>query len=97
MEMHVPDWPAGLVSYKRTAEFDEHTCPKGLQQAHSTKPRVWGKLHVLEGSLRFRDLVSGEAHLLGQGIHPIIFPQQVHEVELCGPVRFFVEFHAAGK
>ena len=94
MDAQLPDWPDGLRAYKRTAEFDERTCPKGLRQAHSTKAGVWAKLHVLDGRLSFRDLESGRANLLGPGVYPVIFPQRLHEVEPVGRVRFFVEFHA---
>lgn len=90
----MPNWPEGLVAYKRTAEFTGQTCPKALQQPHSTKAGVWARLHVVEGSIRFRDLVSGAEQHLGEGAHPVIFPQRLHEVELTGDVRFFVEFHA---
>lgn len=88
-----PPWPDGLVAYRRSPDFTETTIPGGLLRAHATKPGVWAKLHVLAGSLRFRDLESGEERLLPMGVHPLIFPAALHEVEPCGPVRFFVEFH----
>jgi len=89
----MPRWPEELVAYRRSPEFTEGTIPGGLLKAHATKPGVWAKLHVLAGSLRFRDLESGEELLLSEGVHSRIFPASLHEVERCGPVRFFVEFY----
>ena len=89
----MPRWPEGLVAYRRSPEFTEDTIPGGLLKAHATKPGVWAKLHVLAGSLRFRDLQNGEELLLSEGVHPQIFPASLHEVEPCGPIRFFVEFY----
>lgn len=86
-------WPDGLAPYRRTPDFTEATIPPGLLKAHATKHGVWGKLHVIAGTLKFLDLVSGEQRALSVGIHPLIFPEELHEVEPCGPVRFFVEFH----
>lgn len=90
--MTLPAWPDGLVPYRRTAEFTEATTPEALQRAHSTRPGTWARLHVLDGRIAFRDLVSGERFELEAGAHPLIFPQRDHQVELLGPVRFFVEF-----
>ncbi|CAD5294430.1 Tellurite resistance protein [Bosea sp. 62] len=86
-------WPEGLTPYRRTPDFTEATIPPGLLKAHATKHSVWAKLHVLAGTLKFRDLASGEQWALSAGVHPLIFPEMLHEVEPCGSVRFFVEFH----
>ena len=92
----MPDWPEGLIPYKRTPEFTEATIPAGLLRAHATKPGSWACLHVLEGRLRFRDLARDSVLDLDSGVHPLIRPDELHEVEAVGPVRFFVEFcHAA--
>lgn len=87
-----PDWPPGLVATRRTPDFTEATIPAGLRRAHSTAAGVWARLHVLEGGLLFRDLVSGEERSLAPGIHALIFPERRHEVEPLGAVRFYVEF-----
>lgn len=87
-----PAWPDGLVPYRRTPEFTEASTPQALQRAHSTRAGTWARLHVLDGHLIFRDLVTGACSTLAEGIHPLIFPQRDHQVELIGPVRFFVEF-----
>lgn len=85
-------WPHGLLPYKRTPAFTEATVPAGLLKAHSTKAGVWARIHVEQGRLRFRDLETGAESMLPVGIHPLIFPQALHEVEPAGPVRFHVEF-----
>ena len=46
--------PGGLSAYKRTPEFTEHTVPKGLLHAHSTKAGVWGRICVTSGELEYR-------------------------------------------
>lgn len=86
-------WPKGLVAYKRTPEFTEKTVPAGLLRAHSTKADVWAKIHVLSGSLVFRDLADGTKHVLPVGVHAIIYPEKEHEVAVHESTRFFVEFH----
>lgn len=85
-------WPDGLEAYKRTSEFTEASVPAALLQRHSTKAGVWARLHVVEGALIFRDLETGRQNRLAAGVHPLIHPQQDHEVEPIGKVRFFVEF-----
>lgn len=87
-------WPEGLAPYKRTPEFTESTVPAGLLRHHSTRPGVWGCLHVLEGQLRFHDIPSDTHRVLEQGDHRVIFPERHHEVAPLGNVRFFIEFWA---
>lgn len=87
-------WPDDLEAYRRSPDFTEATIPEALQRSHSTKAGVWAKLHLIEGSLRFHDLETGRTQLLSAGAHPVILPGRPHQVELVGPVRFFVEFHA---
>ncbi|MEO9299671.1 DUF1971 domain-containing protein [Devosia alba] len=88
-------WPAGITPYKRTPDFTETTIPAGLLKAHSTKTEVWAQIHVQQGQLRFRDLETGTESVLPVGVHQVIFPQALHEVEPAGAVRFYVEFHRA--
>jgi len=88
------DWPEGVAPYKRSAEFTETSVPAALLRHHSTKAGVWGRVHVLEGQLCFRDAASQSERILEEGSHPVIFPQRLHEVEPLGKVRFFVEFCA---
>lgn len=88
--------PAGLVAYKRTALFDQHNMPAGLRRAHTTKAGVWGKIHVAEGRLLYRVLDPVSEQLLTPDRPGIVQPEQRHEVEPLGAVKFFVEFYKGG-
>ncbi|HEU4375340.1 MAG TPA: DUF1971 domain-containing protein [Telluria sp.] len=86
--------PDDVAHYKSTPEFTETTIPPGLLRAHSTAPGVWGRIKVLEGTLRYRELEPAlEEHVLSPDHPGIIAPQAKHEVAAIGPVRFCVEFH----
>lgn len=86
--------PARLVHYKSTPEFDQQSTPAGLQRNHSTAAGVWGRIVVLEGSLRYViEQPQPEEHLLTPGTPGIVEPQVPHHVVIDAPVRFCVEFH----
>jgi tellurite resistance-related uncharacterized protein len=87
--------PDGLRAYKRTAEFDQDTLPAALRREHRTKPGVWAVIHVIEGRLRYRVLEPFAEMELTPGRPGIVRPDQPHAVEPLGPVRMYVEFHAA--
>ncbi len=85
--------PPDLVPYQRTPEFSEATVPAGLRRRHATKAGVWGRICVLDGSLRYRILEpEPEEHELVSGRDGVVEPEIPHEVEPLGEVRFFVEF-----
>jgi tellurite resistance-related uncharacterized protein len=89
----VQELPASVTAYKRTAEFDESSVPAGLLRSHSTAAGVWGRICVLEGELRYRELEPERREtVLRPGRDGIVAPQQRHEVEPQGAVRFYVEF-----
>lgn len=87
--------PQGLIAYKRTPVFDQDSMPAGLRREHRTKPGVWAVIHVLEGQLAYLDLATGHTCLLTPEQPGLVRPEQPHEVAPIGPVRFYVEFHAA--
>jgi len=87
--------PAGLVAHRRTPIFDQDTIPAGLRREHRTAAGVWGLITVLEGRLRFRTLRPVRETVLAPGTPMAIAPQQPHEVDPDGPVRFFVDFYRA--
>ena len=87
--------PAGLVAYRRTPIFDQDTIPASLRREHRTAAGVWGLITVLEGRLRFRTLRPARETVLALGTPMAVAPQQPHEVDPDGPVRFFVEFYRA--
>lgn len=86
--------PEGLVSYKRTPEFDEHSIPSGLKHNHSTKAGVWGVIRVLSGRLRYHlEGLDGRQLVLGPEDPGVVAPEVLHHIEADGPVKFFVEFY----
>lgn len=84
--------PADARVYRRTPEFTEATVPHGLQHQHSTKPGVWGRIVIVEGSLIYRVLPAGTTTTLSPTRPGVVEPEVRHEVEVQGPVRFYVEF-----
>lgn len=88
--------PENVVAYKQTPVFDEKTIPAALLHSHNTKAGVWGKIHILEGELMYRTLEPATEQIVDKDTSCIIIrPQELHEVELRGPVLFYVEFYAA--
>ncbi|HWD60796.1 MAG TPA: DUF1971 domain-containing protein [Stellaceae bacterium] len=86
--------PPDVVVYRQTPVFTETTLPEGLRRRHQTKAGVWGVIMVTEGQLRFRRLDPPEETVLDPASPAIVAPEEPHEVEPLGPVRFFIEFHA---
>jgi tellurite resistance-related uncharacterized protein len=85
--------PPGFEIYRRTREFSESTNPAGLRMRHTTKPGVWARIVVREGSLRYRILEPGiEEYVLSPGLPGVVEPEIPHEVEPVGRVCFCVEF-----
>jgi ribosomal protein S18 acetylase RimI-like enzyme/tellurite resistance-related uncharacterized protein len=85
--------PDRLRVARTAGPWDETTLPAGLRRAHRVAAGTWGRLCVLEGSVRFwmatnpmtvREVDAGES----QPIPPMV----EHEVRLQGPVRLQVEF-----
>ena len=88
--------PAGHVPYKRTRDFDQLSIPDGLRRDHSTKPGVWGVIHVLAGRLGYIvELPLACERLLEPGVLGIVVPEVLHRVVPEGEARFFVECHRA--
>ena len=85
--------PIELEAYRRTPVFDESSIPAGLHRRQTTKPGVWARIHVLEGRLLFRLLEpsTSESYLTPERPGEVA-PEVPHEVAVCGPVRFYVEF-----
>jgi len=97
MREAAPNLPAQVRPYKQSAVFDEVTIPAGLRRRHCTKPGVWGVIRVIEGRLRYRVLDSGAESILDPSHPGVAQPEQLHEVEPLGRVRFFIEFHSAAE
>jgi tellurite resistance-related uncharacterized protein len=90
------DLPKGAEPYRRTPSFDAQSLPQGLQQAHATKPGVWGEIVVEAGKLEY--VIEGEPplrqilDLLHSGI---VHPQEKHHVRFIEPGSFHVVFYRA--
>ena len=68
--------------------------PSGLLRSHSTKPGVWAKIVVLEGTLTYRMLEPAIEEVLLSPQHcGVIEPTAKHEVVPKDGARFHVEFY----
>ena len=92
---HALSLPDGLELVRVTAEYDETTVPAGLLRAHRVASKVWGRLRVRGGPLRFVFEDDAAPTHLVTGESQVIPPDRPHHVEVIGPVRFVVEFHRA--
>lgn len=89
----MPELPVDVERYKVLGPFDQGTIPVGLSKAHSLKPRVWGRIVVAEGRLRYVIERTPEvAFMLEPGAVGIVLPEEPHHIEAVGPVDFTVEF-----
>jgi len=89
----MPELPAGLVRYKVAGPWTETQIPPGLLRSHTLKPRVWGRIVVLEGELRYVIERSPEvSFVLTPGDAGIVLPEEPHRVEASSGTRFQVEF-----
>ena len=88
------EWPDGLVSYRHTPTFDERTTPLALTRRHATKRGVWGRIHIVAGTLDYVvEEPVGRSFRLAAGTTGIICPEVEHRVAPMGPVRFRLEFY----
>jgi tellurite resistance-related uncharacterized protein len=86
--------PGNLTFQRRTPEFTHTKIPKGILGQHRTADGVWGKIQVCEGSLIYRILEPEvEEHELDVSRVGIVAPQDAHQVEITGPVKFHIEFY----
>ena len=86
--------PANVSRYAATPEFTDATVPQHLLDSHETKPGVWAKIVVLEGSLLYRILgPEVEEYELSPERPGVAEPEVPHRVEITGPVRFQLELY----
>lgn len=85
--------PNNVLPYSKSPTFTETTVPASLQKDHKTKSGVWGVINVLEGKLGYTVTSKGVDEVLKQGKTGIIEPDILHQVQVLGPVSFYVEFY----
>ena len=90
--MTIEGMPSGLVPSGRSLEFTSDTLPEALQKEHALADGRWGVLHVLEGSLVFVDLASGNERVVAAPDSVVIQPRLPHKVVVSGPVRCRIDF-----
>jgi len=88
----MPEPPADLGEYKRTASFTEATIPIGLLRDHRTKAGVWARIVVEAGQLELTFEAPVRTFLLVPERVGIAPPEAAHHVTPNGRVRFHVEF-----
>jgi len=88
-----------LIPYKTMPVWDKNTIPAAVTNQHNTQAGTWGKLRVLAGRLKFRELTEDGAttaeHILTSesGVWTI-YPQQWHRVEMLDDdTQMQLEFH----
>lgn len=91
--------PEGSELVRTTSTFDETSVPGGLLREHRVADRVWGRLVVSSGALRFvfdakEDGAVSDGRVVRSGESQVIPPSVVHHVEVTGPVEFAVEFYS---
>lgn len=84
-----------LLPYRSSPIFDEHTLPQALRRDHNTKQGVWGVIRILSGQLKFVITETGETRMLDPVSPGFVLPEQLHYVEVVGPVRMQVDFYNA--
>lgn len=84
--------PDGLVAGGTSPVFSQDTLPDALQAEHSLAPGHWAVLNVLEGTLRFVNLETGEERLLSAPDRATIHPGLSHRVALEGRLRCRLDF-----
>ena len=84
--------PDGLIPSRSSPTFTEDTLPAALQAEHTLAPGHWTVLNVLEGSLRFVNLETGEERLISAPDLVTIHPGLPHRVAIEGRVRCRLDF-----
>ena len=85
------EMPETVVAFKRTETFTEHTVPDALLTDHTTPAGIWGRITVVEGTLRYRVMQLNTDIELSPQNPGIIVPEAPHRVRPGGTVRFYVE------
>ena len=85
--------PDGLIPGRASPVFTQDTLPDALQAEHTLAPGHWAVLNVLEGSLRFVNLETGEERLTSAPDLVTIHPGLPHRVALEGRLLCRIDFY----
>lgn len=89
----MPKLPPDVTEYKRTAEFDAQTVPKGLRQSHRLKAGAWGEIVVTAGRVLYVLEDEGDwGVVLRPDLSGVVGPERPHHVEPEEGARFYVRF-----
>ena len=84
---------ADLVVVRRTDVWTAETMPAALRRDHRLASATWGRLHVVDGILRFVASTAPPTDVvLVAGDVQSIPPEVVHRVEPSAAARFLIEF-----
>ena len=84
--------PDGLIPSHSSPVFTKDTLPDALQREHALASGHWGMLNVLEGSLRFVNLETGETRRISAPDRVTIRPRARHRVAVDDTVRCRIDF-----
>lgn len=90
--------PKSVSKYSSSPVFDKDSVPQALRKEHRTKPGVWAKAIVLEGSIDFIfEDKPDDPITIQAGNFAIAEPEVPHHVNVTGPVKFQLEFYREEK
>lgn len=87
--------PIGIEPYARSPLFTAQSVPQKLLASHDLKVETWGRLNVLQGTVKYFITGQDESHLITAPEIHIIPPQEKHYIEPSDDAEFFIEFCAA--
>lgn len=90
--------PEGLEVVRTVGPFDAETLPAGLRRDHRVAERTWGRLRVVDGTVRFSmETAPPVSMLLRAGDAQPIPPGIPHALHVEGPVDVEIDFLARGR
>lgn len=84
--------PPGLTPMGCSPTFNEETVPAALREEHALAPSHWGVLQLMEGSVCFVDLATGEQQDITAPELVPIAPEAPHKLCIDGPLTCRIDF-----
>lgn len=84
--------PDGLIASGSSPVFDRDCLPDALQQEHALADNFWAVLCVLEGSVRFEDLETGQIRRIAAPGQHVIRPRAPHRLIADSQLRCRIDF-----